>query len=141
MKAYSLSDEDCSVEISKCHLQKISSSLCKDWRSLPAHLEMESIVASDIEREQVEECEKRHSFLSKWKSEKGSGATYKKLMAALLEIKCRGDAEKVCVMVQKLPQANDQQESTVSESTNAESESSEANTNAESREVKTTGDH
>ncbi len=136
LKTYSLSDDDCSVEITKCHLQEISSSLCEDWRSLPAHLEMESIVASDIERKQVEECEKRHSFLSKWKCEKGSAATYKKLMAALLAIKCKGDAEKVCVMVQKLSQANGQQDLTMSE---AKSEPNEANTNAESSKVNNTG--
>ena len=115
LNLYGLKDEDCNLEITKCHLQEISSSLLEDWRSLPAHLEMEEIVVRDIDRKPVDESEKRHSFLSKWKSEKGSGATYKKLMASLLAIKCRGDAEKVCKLVQKL-EAHAKQDSSLVDS-------------------------
>ena len=106
LQKYNLEDKDCRVEITDCHLQEISSNLCEDWRSLPAYLEMEVIVVSDIDRKQVDESEKRHDFLLKWKNVKGSEATYKKLVAALLARKCRGDAEKVCRLLQKCSKAS-----------------------------------
>ena len=106
MTRYSLKDEDWNKEITRCHLQEISRRLCEDWKFLPAHLEMEGIVVSDIDRGLGNEREKRHSFLSRWKREKGSAATYKKLIASLLAIGCRSDAEEVCKLVLKLPKAN-----------------------------------
>ena len=123
------------MEIIKCHLQEISSTLCEDWRSLPAHLEVEGIVVKDIDRKPIEECEKRHCFLSKWQGEKGSDATYKKLIASLLAIKCRGDAEKVCKLVQKLLETRAKQDQSMPDSESGESsehaESSEANVKGE----------
>lgn len=82
-------------QISDDHLEKISRSCCEKWKSLPAHLELDTIVASDIDKKQKDEEEKRHDFFKKWKRTKGSAATYGKLISALEKIDCKDDAEKV----------------------------------------------
>ena len=101
MEHYCLLEEDCSKQISDSHLQKISLSCCKKWRFLPACFKMEEIIAEDIDREPKGEDEKRFSFFKQWQQERGSDATYKALISALLEISCRQDAEKVCELLQK----------------------------------------
>ena len=82
-------------QVSDEHLETISRSCCEKWKSLPAHLELETIVASDIDKKQKDEDEKRHDFFKKWKLTKGSAATYGKLISALEKINCMDDAEKV----------------------------------------------
>ena len=90
-----------SEQVSDVHLQDISRSCCSKWRRLPARLEMEEIVVQDIDRLQgLSEEEKRLNFFKQWKSEKGSEATYKKLIDALVKIKCREDAEKVQCLIE-----------------------------------------
>ena len=101
MEHYKLLEKDCNTQISDSHLQKISQSCCKKWRSLPSYLKMEDIVASDIDYESKGEEEKRHAFFKQWKQKRGSNATYIALISALLEISCRQDAEKVCELLQK----------------------------------------
>ena len=96
LKQYQLKEEDVSKQVTDLHIDKISRSHCKKWKSLPAYLEMEGIVASDIDMMPIEEEEKRNNFFSKWKEEKGSEATYKALIGSLLEIRCREDAESIC---------------------------------------------
>ena len=99
LKQYKIKEEDVNREVTNIHIDKISRSHCEKWKSLPAYLEMEGIVASDIEKKPIEEEEKRNNFFSKWKEEKGSEATYKALIGALLEMKCKKDAESVCEMI------------------------------------------
>ena len=101
MKHYKLPEGNCNQQISDSHLQKISHSHCEKWRSLPTHLKMEEIITKDIDRESKGEDEKRLAFFKRWQQEKGSDATYKQLIYALLEISCRQDAEKVCELLQK----------------------------------------
>jgi hypothetical protein len=100
MEHFRLSEHDCSLEVTDVHAEKISSSFCSKWKSLPPYLEIEDIVAKDINRCLVDESDKRHLFLKKWKEMKGSEATYRKLINALLEVKCRQDAERVCKLLQ-----------------------------------------
>lgn len=109
MKQHQLKEEDCNKKVSDKHLDAISRSHCRKWRSLPAHLEMATIVVDDIDRELGKEEERRHTFFSKWKHVKGSAATYQRLIAALLEIQCGEDAEGVCKLLQNslLPKAQD----------------------------------
>ena len=90
--------------VSDCDLEIISRCCCKDWKMLPAHLELDAIVAEDIDRKQVDEREKRHVFLRQWKKMKGSAATYKQLHTALLKIDCREDAEKVYAILEESDQ-------------------------------------
>ena len=101
MERYQLQEEDCSKQISDSHLEKIAHSNCEKWRSLPSYLKMEAIISKDIEREFKGEEERRLEFLKHWKQERGLDATYRELVNALLEIKCRQDAEKVCELLQK----------------------------------------
>ena len=96
---YQLKEEDVNEQVTDLHIHEISRSHCKKWKSLPAYLEMEGIVASDIDKKPIEEDEKRCDFFSKWKKEKGSEATYKVLIGALLKMRCKEDAESVCEMI------------------------------------------
>ena len=100
-----LSEEDCEKPVSDEHLETISRSCCKQWKSMPPQLEVETIEAEDIDKScKGEEREKRHKFLLKWKGIKGSKATYRQLITALLKMKCGEEAEKVCeVLKESLP--------------------------------------
>lgn len=101
MEYYHLKDEDCNHKISDRDIDEISRYYCSKWRSLPSHLEMKSIDASDVAHGPGDEQEKRRTFLLKWKDMKGSAATYKQLISALLEIHCRDEAEGVCKLIQQ----------------------------------------
>jgi hypothetical protein len=90
------------LQVSDRHLEEISRVCCEDWRSLPPHLKLETIAAKDIDKSPKVEEEKRHDFLKKWKKTKGSDATYKKLHDALIEIKSRDDAERVCKIMREV---------------------------------------
>ena len=99
---YGLLPEKCDQQISDVHLEEISRCGCKDWKSLSPHMEMESILVDDICRHsQMSEREKRHDFFLQWRDLKGSEATYRKLISALLKIKSRNDAEMVCKLLQE----------------------------------------
>ena len=90
-----LQNEECNKQISDAHLERLSSKCCGKWRNLTSHLEMDSIVKDDIDRKSVCESEKRLDYFTEWKDQKGSAATYKSLIRALLKIDCRDDAEYV----------------------------------------------
>ena len=90
---------DCETQITDSHVERIAHSYCKRWKLLPPYLKMETIVAEDIDRKQVDECEKRYDFIKIWKQEKGSEATYLSLISALLEIDCKDDAGNVCQLL------------------------------------------
>ena len=105
MSQYKLTESQYNQQVSDTHLEKLSRSGCKQWKSLPPHLELEAIVAEDIDKSQKGEREKRHEFLLTWKDIEGSDATYGQLITALLKIKCRRDAEKLCEMLKKSVQA------------------------------------
>ena len=96
---YRLKEEDVKRQITDLHIDEISRSFCKKWRSLPAQFKMEPIVVNDINRKPGDEDEKRRDFLLQWREEKGSRATYKVLISALLNIKCENEAEGVCKLV------------------------------------------
>ncbi|ORU90322.1 MAG: hypothetical protein A6F71_04975 [Cycloclasticus sp. symbiont of Poecilosclerida sp. M] len=100
---YGLTKRDISKKISAKYILAISRSSCTKWRSLPAYLEMDTIVAKDIDRfgSALDEIEKREKFLNEWQEQKGDEATYKSLICALLELECRQDAEFVCKQLTK----------------------------------------
>ena len=105
MECYQLKERDCNQQISNVHLDEISLNFSQKWRFLPNRLKMKDIIAHDIDRIPGDEEEKRRTFFLKWKQVKGSGATYKVLIRALLDIKCRQDAESVCKLLQQAAQA------------------------------------
>ena len=73
---FEIPDADANRQVSDCHIEEISNTFCEKWRSLPPYLEMETIVAKDIDRDHpgCDECEKRCSFLKKWKKMRGMKA-------------------------------------------------------------------
>ena len=113
MEKFGLREEDYCKEIADIHVVEFSRAHGKDWKLLPAYFEMDRIVVSDLEHKPGEEKEKRFSFLTEWKLQKGSDATYERLVYALLKIKCRLDAEAVCKML-KVSQESESQETSPS---------------------------
>ena len=101
MGQYGLTEEYYNLPVKYTHLQKLSRSGCEKWKSLPPYLELENIVATDIDMSQKKAEEKRYDFFLQWKVIKGLTATYKWLISALLKIKCRQDAERLCKMLKK----------------------------------------
>lgn len=95
LKRYDIPELCCNETVSDIHLEKFTRYNCKQWRSLPSYLHLEDAVAEDIDASNHTEKSKRYEFLYEWKSKKGSSATYKQLIGALLEIHCRRDAEKL----------------------------------------------
>ena len=91
---YELSESDCEREINEVDLADLSFTLGQGWRALPSRL---GVPSSDhvFQTEQ----EEKHAFLSQWKDVKGSEATYKVLISALLDINCREEAEGMCRML------------------------------------------
>lgn len=98
LKEFKLTEEDFDKPVSNYHLEKIPLTCCKKWRLLRIHLELDDLVVSDIDHDHHREEEKRVAFFSVWN---GLLATHKKLIHALLKIGCRGDAEKVCKLLQE----------------------------------------
>ena len=96
---YQLAEENVNRIITDIHIEVISRCCCSKWKSLPAHLGLATIIAEDINRKEVNEEDKRRTFLTTWKEKKGFEATYKTAISALLEIECRSEAESVCQLL------------------------------------------
>ena len=96
MESFHLSDKVVDLQVSDVHLHEICCCSCTKWRLLYSYLAMDKTMVSDVERMNVSEEERRHSFFSVWRERKGSAATYQRLVQALLQAGCREDAEKVC---------------------------------------------
>ena len=93
---HQLTEEDCSKQVSRHHLNLFSRSHCGQWRQLPAYLELDTAVAEGIYHGQGDDESKRYSFLLKWKQIRGPKATYKELITALIENVNSQDADEVC---------------------------------------------
>ena len=110
IEQYELTEQDCTRQIEDVDLDRISDSHCMHWRKLPTHLGMEKIVTNDIDKSQGSEEVKRSDFFSRWKDIRGSDATYKQLVIALLEVNCRQDAEDVLkILKESIRKAQHQQ--------------------------------
>ena len=90
-------------QISDRHIQEFSNSHGRMWKDMPTYLGLHRFVAMDIDHIQNSEHHKTHSFFTTWKQMKGSSATYKALIFALLEVDCLEDAESVCKLVPEDP--------------------------------------
>lgn len=97
---YKLTGKVCKQEVSDRHLEEIT---CEQWRKLPPYLDLEATILNDLERDFRTEEERRVGLLKKWKGRKGFDATYIALISALLEIKCRNDAENICKLLLREP--------------------------------------
>ena len=112
---YQLTLEDVDKQITDIHIEAISRTLCGKWRSLPAHLELDSIIIEDIDHLQVEEDQKRNKFFTTWKAKKGLEATYRKLISALQKIEYNDDAQRVCELLSQSVRMQLQQQQQPSE--------------------------
>ena len=95
MTKHQLTDKDISKKVNVSHLEFTSSSCYKQWKSLPPILGLQSNVADNTH----DEKKKCFSFLLGWMTTKGSGATHKQLLTALLRIKCEEGAEMLCTKI------------------------------------------
>lgn len=92
---YELSEEDCAKPVTDKDLVEISTSCGFPYERLSPYLRVERVVAQAIKRDWKSEPERRAALLE-WSQTMGSDATYKALIAGLLEIKRKKDAEVIC---------------------------------------------
>ena len=106
---YRVTEDDWDKEISDSHLERIALKHCACWKLLPPHLDLESIINDITQNPTSSEKDKRLEFFRKWKRAKGYEATYKKLIAALLDIGERQDAGSVCKLLKQPCQSAQEQ--------------------------------
>ena len=92
---FELADQELDRVIGDLHLEEIARKRCTYWKSLPSRLGLQDIVAKDVDKDFPMEFDKRREFFQQWKKIKGSEATYRCLVKALLTIDQRHDAEYV----------------------------------------------
>ena len=102
LDCFKLKDEELSTAITDLHLQKISTDIIsEDWGMLNPHLDMADIAVSDARTAYQNATDQRLEYLKKWKREKGSDATYKKMIVACLNISNKSYAEAICALFMK----------------------------------------
>ncbi len=103
LQRFQLSEDDVLQRVSDIHIQEISCAKHIQWWLLPAVLIMENpnTIVKDIERERKSEKEMRIAFFSEWQRQKGSDASYKALISALLCIGSKEHAEYVCELLKR----------------------------------------
>ena len=97
---FELAQQDLDKEISDFHLDEIARTHDVNWKILTSRLGLQDVVAKDIDKDHSKEFDKRLGFFQQWKQRKGSEATYKKLVRALLDTDQKRDAEGVCKLLQ-----------------------------------------
>lgn len=85
-------------QVTDTHINDICLHCSFKWANLLAPLGMNSNVEDDLD--QMQGLDKSDRFLRIWKQQKGDGATYKVLMAALLSINCQDDADYICRLLE-----------------------------------------
>lgn len=91
---FELSEKDCGIKVSKKDLDRVANNCEFPYERLAPYLDVKQV--SDIEREGKSEPGRRTALLERWNQMKGSDATYRALITALLDIEHRNDAEKIC---------------------------------------------
>lgn len=99
LKKFGVREKDYYRIVSDAHVKKFSYHYSEGLELQPPFLEMKNVVVKDVDfqKDQKDKC---FAFLTKWKSMFGSGATYKRLICALLKIQRFEAAEAVCKMLQ-----------------------------------------
>ena len=100
---FGLKVEEITKVVTDVHLVEFTEGYGEQWQIIPAYLELKSIVARDIKKSNMGERVKRHEFFNEWKTQKKSGATYERLVYALLKIGHREDADALCMMLKSSP--------------------------------------
>ena len=98
---YELTEDDCMKKITDKDLDSICNTCSFPYGRMAPHLKVEQACAEDIKQDTNlrSESDRRSSLLKKWKQSKGSEATYKALLSALLGIERREDAEVICKLL------------------------------------------
>ena len=96
---FGLSKDDLKQEISDTDIDNICRAYCTKWRNLYAHLGLERTFVVNAERDGYDEADKKAHFFRAWKGEEASDTTFGKLIDALMQIKCKQDAEGVCKLL------------------------------------------
>ena len=99
LKKHRLTDKDINRQVNVNNLERTSHFCYKQWKSLPSHLGVHSNVVGEIDKTHKDEKTKCLNFLLWWN--KGSCATYKQLLTALLSIKCEQAAEMLCTRLKE----------------------------------------
>ena len=100
LSKYSLTLKDCDEVVSDIHIGVISREYCMKWYDLYPYLKLKEIDVNNVKRDYHDEVEKKGAFFSLWRHSQGSDATYTSLIQALLQIKCKKDAESICKLLQ-----------------------------------------
>ena len=96
LATHEVARENSNQQISDKDIDKISQSCGFPYGRLSSYLGMKRVSAQDAKHDGKSEPDRRVSLLEAWKQMKGSDATYKALIAALLEMERRDDAEIIC---------------------------------------------
>ncbi len=102
LQSFGLSEEHANQKVSDVHMVEISRCYCKRWKLLCPYLDLEGIIVNDMELVSGSEGEKRRAFFAAWRERKGSDATYRRLLYALLKTGCREDAEEICKLLKSV---------------------------------------
>ena len=97
LKKHRLTDEDINKQVNVSNLELTSRFCYKQWKSLPPHLGSNEV--GEIDKTHQDEKTKCLNFLLHWK--KGSHATYRQLLIALLSIRCEQAAEMLCTRLKE----------------------------------------
>jgi len=110
LQQFQLKEEEAILPITDIHIEDICRTQSIPWQSLPfVLLDNPRTVVSDIKSERKPEVDNRLHFFSEWRKQKGSGASYKELITALLYLTSREHAEYVCHLMKsprKISQAS-----------------------------------
>lgn len=105
LECHQLKEEDGDRQMSDQHLGDIAATYAyfRLWRALPARLGVLRIENATARTDEVTE---KRAFFYKWRKEKGSEATYTRLISAMLDVGSREDAERVCKMLRTVVPTN-----------------------------------
>ena len=96
LATHEVARENSNKKISDKDIDKISQSCGFPYGRLSSYLGLKQVCAQDAKQDGKSEPDRRAGLLEAWKQMKGSDATYRALIAALLEMERRDDAEIIC---------------------------------------------
>ena len=103
LECHQLKAEDGDRQVSDQHLGDIAASFFRLWRALPPRL---GVMRRNNATARTDEVSEKRAFFYKWRKEKGSEATYTRLITALLDVGSTEEAERVCKMLRTVVPTN-----------------------------------
>ena len=94
---YHLTPDVLNREVSRKHVLEIQQTI--SWRPVGNFLLETVTLLDDIQKDGSDEESRREKMLNKWKERLGSGATYDKLIDAMIGAKKIAEAEGVCKLI------------------------------------------